>query len=106
MIPRARRLPRAGFATLARAKRLSSPHFSISIAPAPRGGLAAVVPKKVAARSVDRHLLKRRIFSVISPYFLPHRVLVVHAKAGAAGIPFPSLRAELTALLDTLHKPV
>jgi ribonuclease P protein component len=106
MIRRARRLPRAGFTALKRAVRRSAPHLTLSVSPAPRGGLAVIIPKKAVGRSVDRHLLKRRILSLIAPYFMPHTAIVVHAKAGAAALPFPALKAELTTLLATLERPL
>ncbi len=102
MIPRARRLPRAGFGALVRAKRLSSPHFTVSAAPTPRGGGAVVVPKKVAPRSVDRHLLKRRALTILAPWCRPHLALVIYAKAGSPFLPFAALRNELTSLLGKL----
>jgi len=106
MIPRGRRLPRASFPALTRAKRLSSEHFGISAAPAARGGCAAIIPKKVVPRSVDRHLMKRRILSVLSPFFRPHVALVVYAKAGSPTLPFAALRREIEGLLGKLHLPV
>lgn len=58
-----------------------------------------VVSKKVSKSSVDRHQLKRRIKAVIKPWCTPGRVLIVHARTGAATLPFPELEAELTELL-------
>jgi ribonuclease P protein component len=105
MIIRGRRLPRASFGALVRAKRLTSQHFVVSLAPVARGGVAVVVPKKVAAHSVDRHLLKRRVLSVLAPWARPHTALVVHAKTGSPALPFAALKRELEGLLGKLHLP-
>lgn len=101
---RGRRLPRAGFDALVRAKRLSSQHLSLSVAPTKSGGCAVVVSKKVAPRSVDRHLIKRRILSVLMPLCKPDTALVVYAKAGSARLPFSTLKQELLALLGKLEQ--
>ncbi len=60
MIPRSKRLSRRTFPTI-RGKTLASGAFSLVYGPSSDGGCAAVVSKKVARRSVDRHLLKGRI---------------------------------------------
>lgn len=100
MLPRSRRLPRAGFEQIAGLQRSASRHFSISyIASAPLSGGAVVVSKKMAKRSVDRHQLKRRIKAVMKPWCLPGRVLIVHARSGASTLPFVELESELTGLL-------
>ena len=104
MLSRGRRLSRAGFSLLGRVQKRSSAHFGVSFASVDAaGGCAAVVPKKVAARSVDRHLVKRRILSIVKPWCVPHRVLVVYAKAGSPALPFKAVKAELEALLGTLE---
>ncbi len=101
MLPRSHRLPRAGFEQIAGLQRAASRHFSISyIESAPLSGGAAVVSKKVAKRSVDRHQLKRRMKAVMKPWCVPGRVLIIHARTGAAVLPFPELEGELTGLLQ------
>ncbi len=101
-MPRGRRLPRAAFPALLRAKRLSSPHFGVSVASAPRGGCAVVIPKKAVPHSVDRHLLKRRVLSVLKKWYAPHMALVVYAKNGSSTLPFRIIQSELEALLGKL----
>jgi len=64
--------------------------------------MAVVVSKKVAQRAVDRHLLKRRILSVLARHSYPHTALVVFAKAGSPALPFPILKKELEELLHAL----
>lgn len=83
--------------------RAASAHFSLTIAPAREGGAAAVVSKKVARRSVDRHLLKRRMLAVLRPYVSPTRSLVAYARAGSLGLPYGVLKAELESLLTRPH---
>lgn len=98
MLPRARRLPRASFPLAAAGPlRAASTHLSLSASNAV-AGYAVVVSKKVARRSVDRHRLKRRLFSLLRGGRLPS-ALVVYARKGAAELPFPALKEELRALL-------
>jgi len=99
MLPRSRRLPRAGFEQ-AGLTRAASPHFSISFGEGrPLKGGAVVVSKKVAKSSAGRHLLKRRVRETVRPWVLPGRALIIHARPGADQLPFPELKAELEALL-------
>ncbi len=103
MLPRQRRLSRTGFSSLARARKAQSPHLSLSWSSgAPHAGAAVVVSKKVAAHAVDRHLLKRRILSVLTHYPLEHTAVVVFAKPGAATLPFSALKMELEKLLGAV----
>ena len=69
--------------------------------PAKEGGCAAVISKKVARRSVDRHLLKRRMLSVMKEWCVPGSYLVVYAKGGAPSLPFKALKEELASLLQS-----
>lgn len=101
MTPRSHRLPRAGFEQMTGLRRSASRHFSISyIESSPIAGLAVVVPKKVAKKSVDRHQLKRRIKAVIGPWAAKGRVLIVFPRIGATSLPFSEIEAELTPLLQ------
>lgn len=100
MLPRRSRLSRAAFPDSRSSYRAASAHFSLIWAPAKAGGAAAVVSKKVARRSVDRHLLKRRMLEVLRPYADPSRSLVAYAKAGSLGLPYAAVRAELEPLLS------
>ena len=104
MLPRPKRLVRATFGTVAGGKRAISAHFSVSSLKTVDGKAGAVVAKKVAKKSVDRHLLKRRILSVIEPLITPGRSFVVYARAGSPELSFPVLKQELTELLTTLYK--
>ncbi len=58
-----------------------------------------VIGKKVAKLSVFRHLLKRRMASVIAPHCLPTRILIVYARPGAPTLDFPAIQKELGDLL-------
>ncbi len=77
-----------------------SPHFSVTVRPrTSAGGCAAVISKKVARLSVDRHRLKRRMLAVVRPWCSPDAALVVYARPGSPGLPFPDLMEELSLLL-------
>ena len=102
MLPRSLRLSRREFPDTRGLKRASSDHFSISYGESPKGGAAVVISKKVARLAVSRHLLKRRIMSVIRPYMHEKLALVVHTRPGAASIPFPELKDELNSLLRSI----
>lgn len=100
MLPRRLRLGRAEFAEAATGRRAQSAHFSVTVRKnTEKGGSAAVISKKVAKKSVDRHLLKRRILEVLRPYTNSSRSIVVFARAGSPSLPFKALKEELTALL-------
>lgn len=94
------RLSRAHFAPSGPETRLASAHFSLSLRKAASaGGCAVVVSKKVARLSVTRHLLKRRVFSVIRPHCLSDRALILYARPGAAALSFQDLETELRELM-------
>lgn len=105
MLPRRSRLSRVSFPGPRAGFRGSTPHFSVVWGPSSHGGgAAAVVSKKVARRSVDRHLLKRRMLEAMRPFALPDRFLVVYAKAGSPTLAFRALAEELQSLLvKTTH---
>ena len=58
-----------------------------------------MVSKKVAKLSVDRHLLKRRIKAILKPWCTSGRMILIHARTGAAEQPYAALEAELLELL-------
>lgn len=100
MLPRRSRLSRVSFPGPRAGFQASTPHFSAVWGPSTHGGgAAAVVSKKVARRSVDRHLLKRRMLQAMRPFALPDRFLVVYAKGGSHTLPFRALAEELQTLL-------
>ena len=98
MLPRRKRLSRASFPTHGGLK-AASPAFSLSFGPSTKGGCAAVVSKAVARRSADRHLLKRRMLSVMEAWHAPGRYLVAYARGPAAKLSFRQISSELTELL-------
>lgn len=104
MLPRAKRLTRATFGAVAVGKRAVSAHFSVTGAKSVEGRAAAVISKKVAKRSVDRHALKRHILAVAAPYVVPGRSFVVYARAGSLALTYPALKRELEDLLSSLPK--
>lgn len=100
MLPRRLRVSRERM-SLPFPSRAASPHFSLSLGPAPHGdgGCSAVVSKKVARLSTGRHLLKRRMLMVLRPWCDPSRVIVVYARAGSGALSYRALADELEALL-------
>lgn len=105
MLPRTKRLRRRSFPSGRPGFRASSPHFSLVTGPSLQGGVAVVVSKKVARRSVDRHLVKRRIISLLSPWVDSKRYLVIYAREGSVTLPYRTLAEELTSLLQSSLKP-
>jgi ribonuclease P protein component len=101
MLSRSHRLPRAGFEQMTGLRRSASRHFSISYANSSLiSGGAVIVSKKIAKKSVDRHLLKRRVREIMRPWVIKGRVLVIHARTGADQLPFAEMQTELTTLLQ------
>jgi ribonuclease P protein component len=100
MLPHRLRLSRATFPGGNTGKRAATAHFSMLWGAASHGGASAVVSKKVARRSVDRHLLKRRMLAVIEPFAAAEQFLVVYARAGSPTLSFKELQEELTTLLS------
>ncbi len=104
MLPRTKRLSRDTFSTVATGKRAISAHFSVTVRATPVGQAATVVSKKVAKKSVDRHLLKRRILEVATPFVRPGCSFIIYTRAGAASLSYPALKKELVELLTTSTK--
>lgn len=103
MLPRRRRVPRALFPSGA-SRRLQSTHFSATITPIPGahrddGAATVVVSKKVARRSVDRHLLRRRMLAILSKAYVKGHITVVYARKGSTDLSYQLLASELTHLL-------
>ena len=61
--------------------------------------MAVVVPKKVAKLSVSRHLLKRRVLSLLAPWYSPTRAVLIFARPGSKELDYPTLAKEITDLL-------
>ncbi len=102
MLPKAKRLSRAAFATAGRGHRAASEHFSVTVMPSIEGRAAAVVSKKVARTSVARHQLKRRILTAIRPHIRSGRSFVIYARAGGPSLPYQKIADELNRLLLSL----
>jgi ribonuclease P protein component len=100
MPPKRLRLSREEFAAAATGRRATSAHFSVTVRKTKQtGGIAAVISKKVAKKSVDRHLLKRRILEILRPHTSPDHALIIYARAGAPALPFQALKQELSELV-------
>ena len=105
MLPKKSRLSRADFVEVGRGVRLSSPHFSLSYrhrTPSKEGQVAVVISKKVAKRSVDRHLLKRRMLAVLRDYTHQGLESVAYARQGAVSLSFSTLKSEFSDLLKRI----
>ena len=99
------RLSRAHFAPIGPETRGASPHFSLSTWEAPqKGGVAAVISKKIARFSVSRHLLKRRILAATLPYASPDRAMVIYARPGSPALSYQELKKELDDLITRTVK--
>lgn len=107
MIPRPLRAdPREVFAARHRITRFPEAIVR-SLASEGAGGIAVVVPKKTARKSVDRHLIKRRYSAALLESRRPGVLLVVTVSALGAGLRGARLRAWCTELwpriLDATH---
>jgi len=58
-----------------------------------------VVGKAAVKSAAARHLLKRRLLSVLRPWYSEHRSIIVYAKKEAVTLSFKVLKEELTSLL-------
>ncbi len=100
MLPRRQRLSRAGFEGVRSYTRQTTPHFGVSFT---HGGDTAVagviVPKSVVRRAVDRHRIRRQIYTILRPYIEKGLSVVVFVKKGAQTLPFARMEAEITGIL-------
>lgn len=105
MLKRGLRLKRSTFPAVGVGARTKSEHFSIvSGTSKSSSGCAVVVSKKVAKKSVDRHLLKRRVQAVMAPFCKKGRFIVVYAKNGSEKLNFQTLKKELVTLLTQIER--
>lgn len=110
MLPKRRRITRQNFPANPRGGAvMHSPHFSLRMTPAGATPyrVSVVVSKKVAARSVDRHLVKRRVYeSVARSEEISPGVYVFFAKKDAHTISFRELHGEITKLLSDARSAI
>ena len=106
MLARRLRLSRQYFSMSKGARKLSSEHFflTMSVSEEGQGGCAAAVSKKIAYKAVDRHRLKRRMLVVMRAWCRADRALIVHARSGAAALPFRTIVEELGVLLSRAER--
>ncbi|OGG91940.1 ribonuclease P protein component [Candidatus Kaiserbacteria bacterium RIFCSPLOWO2_12_FULL_53_8] len=106
-MPKKYRLSRSDFLGLdrKRSRRVHGTCFSLTIAPLPEGErakAAVVVPKKMAARAVDRNRIERRVREALRPLLARLQsptVLVFHAKREAAEASFADTKKDIKTLL-------
>lgn len=103
MFPKGKRLPRAAFAGLTRGKRFNSAHFSYAL-PHQGVGYAVVISKKAAPRSVDRHLMKRRVLAALRRLPALPPGLVIFPKASALTLTSAEILAELGAEMKRISR--
>lgn len=104
-MPSKHRLTGVEMRTVRPARRVSGTYFSVSVA---SGGKTArfgvVVSKKVAAKAVDRNLIKRRWRASLLKHLgaVPAGAYVFVAKRGAGGASFTDIRGDIAALIARL----
>lgn len=92
------RLSRRDFDEVSKGQRVVGRHISLTLGAPGTKGAAVVVSKKVARFSVTRHLLKRRVLSVLTP-LSKERAIIAYARPGCAALAFPLLKEEIESLL-------
>jgi ribonuclease P protein component len=102
MLPRPKRLTRADFGLVAAGKRAVSAHFSVTATRTSEGKAAAVVSKKIARLSVERHALKRKMLAIATPHVVAGHSFIIYARKGSTLLTYASLKKELEQLLSSL----
>lgn len=105
MLPSKKRLRSADFKNMIGAKTFHSAHFFARIKRKTEPGetkAAAVVSTQTAKTAVERNLLRRRIYSFLSPHLASQSGIwvVITAKQGAKELTFQELQRELSELLE------
>ena len=104
VLNRRERLPRALFpAVLKTGRRLSSPHFTVSISREVKG-YAVVIQKKVARLSVTRHRIKRQVLAILASFDTPlPPALILFPKSSVSSVSYRDMKAEIEKLLSNIH---
>ncbi len=111
MLPKSRRITRQEFETDHRVGSVfHTEHFSLRVSAPRKNGfsVSVVVSKKVAKRSVDRHVVKRRVYDALAQHEKKQTLLpaayIFFAKRDAHTVPFKVLSGEINILLtDARH---
>jgi ribonuclease P protein component len=78
--------------------------FDVEALTLPTQKFACITSKKTLKRSVDRNLIKRRIFNSIKSLTAPSSYsFIFYPKKGSPTIPFSQLHKEIQKAFDTLH---
>ncbi len=66
--------------------------------------MAVIVSKKVAKKSVGRHILKRRVRAAVRPWFAAHSgtSLLIYLRPGSESLTFADISNEINTLLGRL----
>jgi ribonuclease P protein component len=102
MLPKRERLGRKDFEAFFRSgRRRHSAYFTLVAAPSPAFHAAVVVPKKVAARAVERNRLRRRLYDLLRHGDARNAggIYIVLVKAPARAASYAALKDELKRLL-------
>lgn len=90
----------------ARGRRVHTPHFILLVAPGPRQALGVTATRKVAG-AVGRNRIKRlcrEVFRRNRALFPPSAAVVAVARAGADGLDYAAVVAEVTAASAALYR--
>lgn len=83
-----------------------SPFFSLRVVSSVKPRFAVVISKKVAAKAVDRNLIKRRTMAIAEGFLKAHSSfsssVILFAKKGAADLGFADHKKEILNLISSV----
>lgn len=112
MLPKKHRIQRKDFDRFfTQGRPYHTPSLSIRIAPIPPGDSHAmtqcsgVISKKVSKLSPVRHLIRRRIYVIMSTYIpsIPPSAIIIHAKKGG-NFSFDNLKQEIDGVMGKVFR--
>jgi ribonuclease P protein component len=89
-----------------RGRRVHTPHFILLLSPGPRQALGVTVTRKIAG-AVGRNRIKRlcrEVFRLNRALFPARCAIVAVARAGAAGLDYAAVVAEVTTASPALYR--
>lgn len=103
-MPKKSRLTGAEIRSIRSPRRVHGSYFSLSISATAADAVrfACVVSKKVAARAVDRNLLKRRCREIVAKRisYVPSGTYLLYAKKGALSATYKDLERDIVQMLE------